>query len=40
MALTIKKSEWGWTAYHPSGRPVAHAATKTLLEAYVKDCTR
>lgn len=40
MTLTIKKSPWGWTAYHSSGRAVAHSREKSWLESYVKDCGR
>lgn len=38
MTFTIKKTEWGYTAYHPNGTAIAHAATKALLEAYLKEC--
>lgn len=35
--MTIRKSQWGFTAYHPSGRAVAHSHSRALLEAYVRD---
>jgi hypothetical protein len=38
MTFTIKKSQWGWTAYHPNGFAVAHSESKALLEAYLKEC--
>lgn len=37
LVLTIKKSAWGFTAYHPNGVAVAHAKNRAWLEAYVKD---
>lgn len=39
LVLTVKKSAYGWTAYHPSGRAVAHAKERAWLDAYVKEST-
>ena len=36
--VRISPSEWGFTAYHPSGLMLAHSSNKKLLEDYVADC--
>jgi len=33
----VSRSPWGWTAYDPNGRALAHSESKALLEAYLRD---
>ncbi|GAC1527396.1 MAG: hypothetical protein NVS3B1_17640 [Marmoricola sp.] len=39
IILTVRKSQYGWTAYHPNGRAVAHSKERAWLMEYVKECS-
>lgn len=36
--VQIEKSQWGWTAYLPTGLAIAHSKNRELLDEYVAEC--
>lgn len=37
LVLTLKRSPYGWSAYHPNGSAVAHSKERSWLEEYCRD---